>query len=84
MRVKGFSLTLRSKAKSRFNPTGELKTVILRVSSGVRGARRPHKSLIIQITTPRLRGIGRPQLLKRQQNYFRVKSQNYYQIFLCE
>ena len=49
MRVKGFSLTLRTKAKSRFNPTGELKTVILRVSSGIRGARRPFKSLGIDL-----------------------------------
>jgi len=49
MRVKGFSLTLRAKAKSRFNPTGELKTLILRVSSGVRGARRPYKSLGIDL-----------------------------------
>ena len=49
MRVKGFSLTLRTKTKSRFNPTGELKTLILRVSSGARGARRPYKSLGIDL-----------------------------------
>ena len=49
MRVKGFSLTLRNKAKSRFNPTGELKTLVLRVTSGARGSRRPFKSLGIDL-----------------------------------
>jgi len=40
---------LRNKAKSRFNPTGELKTLVLRVTSGARGSRRPHKSLGIDL-----------------------------------
>ena len=49
MKTKGFSLYLTTKVKSRYNPTGELKTLCLRVSHGSRGARRPFKSLGIDL-----------------------------------
>lgn len=45
MRVKGFSLALRNKAKSRFNPTGELKTLVLRVMDGFSSSYEPNKFL---------------------------------------
>ena len=49
MKTKGFSIYLSTKVKSRYNPTGELKTLCLRVSFGSRGSRRPFKSLGIDL-----------------------------------
>ena len=49
VKTKGFSIYLSTKVKSRYNPTGELKTLCLRVSFGSRGSRRPFKSLGIDL-----------------------------------